>query len=174
MLAYIRADVDVTSVVEGVVVQHLLDFIYEHTNEEHLYCVVNCPEGELEIMWQRRGDAGHWQLRPHRCEGPWQLVKRERLLHSLATRRADTARLERELNSIVSAHIVLAHMVLDAAREILGKDAVRRAVHGHIDFANELQRVVARLTAESRPSLTIVSGGGAQTEARSGHLTLVP
>lgn len=153
--------------------QHLLDFIHEHTLEEQVYCVLSSPSGELELLWNRQLDAKHWQLRRHKSDQPWEPIAREHLLHSLTARGADLHKLERELHAIASAQIALANMVLRSAGELLGEGAVRSALTGHEEFARELTWTIARLTGPARPNMTLVQGGGAQSETRSGHLTLV-
>jgi hypothetical protein len=155
-------------------VQYLLDFIYEHTIEEQLYLVVESAEGVLELRWQRHVEPGYWQVRPkNSADGPWQLLLRADMLRTLEARRAEMASVERALLATVMSHIALAEMVLRDANRLLGRDLVQRAVQGHQDFANELNAVVARLTASPRPSMQVLPGGGAQSELRSGHLTLV-
>jgi hypothetical protein len=153
--------------------QHLLDFIHEHTLEEQLYCVLDSPAGELELLWNRRVDASCWLVRPHNSEGAWESIARDRLLGSLAARGANLLKLERELHAIASAQIALANIVLCSASELLGKDVVRSALIGHQEFARELTGTITRLTAAARPSMKIVDGGGVRTETRAGHLTLV-
>jgi hypothetical protein len=153
--------------------QHLLDFVHEYTLEPQLYCVLGSPAGELELLWNRRTDASHWQLRPHKSDGPWEAIARERLIDTLAARGADMLRLERELHAIVSAQIALANMLLCSASELLGKDAVRDALVGHQEFARELTCTITRLTTSARPRMTVVQGGGVQSKTRAGHLMLV-
>jgi hypothetical protein len=155
-------------------VQYLLDFIYEHTIEEQLYLVVQTAAGVLELRWQRQVEPGYWQFRPKEsADGPWQLLPRAELLRTLEARRADLPSVERALLATVMSHIALAEMVLRDANRLLGRDLVQRAVQGHQNFANELNAVVARLTAPPRPTMKVLPGGGAQSELRSGHLTLV-
>lgn len=153
--------------------QHLLDFIHEHTLEEQLYCILGSPAGELELLWNRQRDAKHWQLRRHKSDQAWEPIAREHLLHSLTARGADLVKLERELHAVASGQIALANMVLRSASELLGKDAVQSALSGHEEFARELTWTITQLTGPARPNMTLVQGGGVQSETRSGHLTLI-
>jgi len=156
--------------------QHLLDFIHEHTLEEQLYLVVQTHAGELELIWQRHSEPEHWQIRPNKCEGPWELVERTRLLDALARRAIDLTRLERELTAMVLTQVAFADLVLRHATNLLGPDVVRRALIGHREFMGELKAAVDRLTAPPpalRPSMRVVAGGGAQSDARAGHLNVV-
>lgn len=161
--------------------QHLLDFIHEHTVDEQLYLVAAARTGELELLWQRREDADHWQLRPRHGEDGWERVHRSELLEALAQRGVDMSAVERELNAMATTQIVFADMVLCDARRVLGRDTVRRAVLGHRDFVGELRAALERLTnapeSEStppaRPSMMVIKGGGDQSEARTGHLSVV-
>lgn len=152
--------------------QHLLDFIQEHSLEERLYFVAGCPTGDLELQW-RRGDAGYWQLRPIRCEAPWQSIPRSDLIRELESRQADMVGVKRELTAMLAAQIAFADMVLRDANEELGRDLVQRFVLGHQSFLTELKAAVEQLVVRPRPRLVSVSGGGSQTSVRAGKLTLV-
>jgi hypothetical protein len=157
--------------------QHLLDFVHEHTLEEQLYFVVDVATGELELTWQRRVTPEHWQLRPRYCEGPAELVQRAQLLHTLAARSVDMSRVERELQSLIATQIAFADMVLSDANALLGADAVERAVLGHQSFMGQLHAAVERVRQPATPPsppLVVLPGGGARSELRSGHLTVVP
>ncbi len=152
--------------------QHLLDFIQEHTLEEQLYFVVEGPAGELELLWKRGAVESHWQLRPRGSEGPWELIRRSELIQELESRDVDMAGLKRELNSVLAIQIAFADTVLRDANQHFGRELVQRFVRGHQGFLSELQAAIEQLT-ESRPSMTIVSGGGEQTDVRAGHLSVV-
>jgi hypothetical protein len=153
--------------------QHLLDFVHEHTLEEQLFFVVDTSVGELELLWQRRVAPEHWQLRFTQREGPAELVPRAQMLSVLETRRADVASVERELNSLVATQIAFADMVLSDADALLGHDVVRRAVRGHQEFIGQPQAAIEQLTAPPRPKMTVLAGGGVPSATRSGHLTVV-
>ena len=153
--------------------QHLLDFIHEHTLDDQLYILADTPSGALELQWRRAESAEHWQIRPHRGEGPWDRIHRANLLHSLQARGADMRGVERELEQLVATQIAFADMVLCDAAEHLGREVVQRAVHGHRAFLGELRATVQQLTAPARPSMAVVHGGGEQTTTRAGHLRLV-
>lgn len=153
--------------------QHLLDFIQEHTLEEQLYFVAERAGEELEVLW-RRGERGdHWQLRPKRCEGPWELIPRDTLIEHLSARGVDMAGVKNELHSLLAIQIAFADMVLRDANQQLGRDVVERFVIGQQGFLDELHRAVEQLTIGARPSMVVVEGGGAQTTVREGHLSLV-
>ena len=130
--------------------QHLLDFIHEHTLEEQLYFVATSRSGDLELTWQRRVAPTHWQVRPSGREGPAELVHQRDLLLVLRARQADMVKIERELQAIVITQIAFADLVLRDASALLGTDSVRRA------------------------AITVHAGGGEQTAARAGHLSLLP
>ena len=153
--------------------QHLLDFIQEHTLEEQLYFVAQRAGEELEVLW-RRGERGdHWQIRPKCCEGPWELVPRNTLIEALSARGVDMAGVKNELHSLLAIQIAFADMVLRDANQQLGSDVVERFVIGQQGFLEELHRAVEQLTIGARPSMVVVEGGGAQTTVREGHLSLV-
>ncbi|MEY4578051.1 MAG: hypothetical protein RL701_2754 [Pseudomonadota bacterium] len=159
--------------------QHLLDFIHEHTQEDQLYLVASTPSGELEFLWQSRVARNQWQIRPMRCEGPWHLIDRSEVIAVLTARNADMASVECELRSIVMTQIAAANMVLRAATSLLGADVVERAVLAHEAFVYELTDFVEQLAPRAkpatrdRPKLSVVAGEGGQTSARSGHLRVV-
>ncbi|HKU38728.1 MAG TPA: hypothetical protein VJR89_11290 [Polyangiales bacterium] len=153
--------------------QHLLDFIQEHTLDEQLYLVASCPSGELELLWRRGIIESHWQIRPKRSEGPWELVHRSEVIDQLERRGADMAGVKRELQSMLASLIAFADMVLRDANQQLGQQLVERFVSGHRAFIQELEVAVGRLTEAPKPSMAVVPGGGAQTTARTGHLSLV-
>jgi hypothetical protein len=153
--------------------QHLLDFIHEHTLDEQLYIVAETPAGPLELQWRRLDSPEHWHIRPHRCEGPWDRIHRANLLPSLDARYANMPAIERELKLLVTTQIAFADLVLRDASEQLGRDLVQQAVLGHREFLGELRATVQQLTASARPSMAIVHGGGEQTTTRAGHLTLL-
>jgi len=160
--------------------QHLLDFIHDHTLEEQLYLVVQTPAGELELLWQRFPGQDEWQIRPRQCEGPWERVTRAELLGSLERRGVDMEGVERELNTMAMTQIAFADIVMrDAARQ-LGRDFVQQAVRGHEQFLDELQAALRRLieptqsaTQSAGPKMVMHRGGGVQSAGRGKHLTLV-
>ncbi|HEX6242642.1 MAG TPA: hypothetical protein VFZ61_17130 [Polyangiales bacterium] len=156
-----------------VAMQYLLDFIYEHLLDEQLYCVLPSPSGELALQWRRREDALRWELKPLKREGAVELVARVDLLARLSDLGADLHLFECELRAIIAAQVVVADHLLRDARARLGAEAVDEMLHGHALFATELSRTVSTLLGPARPALQLVSGGGACSGARTGHLALV-
>jgi hypothetical protein len=152
--------------------QHLLDFIQEHTLEEQLYVVAACPSGDLELFWRRGEPLEYWQVRPKHCEGPFEFVHRRDLLDHLAARNADMPAFKRELHAMLAAQIAYADLILRDASDQLGNDLVQRFVVGQQAFIEQLQEAVHVLTA-APPRMKLVQGGSAQTELRTGHLSLV-
>lgn len=150
--------------------QHLLNFIHDHRFEERLYCVLPAAAGELELSWCRVSDPLHWRVRRRSSEQPAAQVPGTELLAYLAQHEADLAEFERELKAAVTSQIVVAHHLLTDARRALGEETVSEALRGHEQFARELVKAVATLTA---PRFAVVQGDGLQTRARSGHLALV-
>ena len=153
--------------------QHLLDFIQEHTLEEQLYFIAPTAAGELELSWRRNEAPDYWHLRLRRAEGPWELVHRGELIQQLESRGVDMTVVKGELNAMLAAQIAFADMVLRDANQQLGQNVVERFVLGHQDFITELQAAIEQLTVRARPSMVVVTGGGAQTETRAGHLSIV-
>jgi hypothetical protein len=153
--------------------QHLLDFIQEHTLEEQLYFVAECPAGDLELRWRRTETQDHWEILPYRCEGPWQRIHRSGVIRELESRHADMAGVKRELTAMLAAQIAFADMVLRDANQELGRELVQRFVLGHQSFLAELRAAIEQMTGPPRPSMVVVSGGGAQTSVRAGKLRLV-
>ena len=155
--------------------QHLLDFIHQHSVDPEVYLLTGARPGDLELLWERRAQPEHWLVRPYGCEGPSELVHRSQLLSELAVRRVDMARIERELHGLCAAQIAFADMVLSSAREQLGRDVVQHAVNEYQTFLIELRATVERLAQPSAApsSMVVISGGGVSTQARSGHLTVV-
>ena len=157
--------------------QYLLDFAHDHTLEDQLYLVVATATGDLELLWERRNDPNSWQLGPYRSEVAWERVERSRLIDELSARKARMDRVEQELRAIVMTQIAFADMVLRDAEASLGRETVRKAVMGHQDFLNALQTTVADLVvrpaAPPKPPMQVLTGGGAQSECRSGHLRVV-
>jgi len=153
--------------------QHLLDFITEHTLEDQLYFVTQSPAGELALLWRRTEAAHHWQLRPKGREGPAELIARSGLIQELEARGVDMLGVKCELHAMLSAQIAFAELVLRDADRQLEPELVRRFVLGHQGFIRGLQSAVERLTAPPRPSMLIVQGGGERTQLRAGHLSLV-
>jgi hypothetical protein len=131
--------------------QHLLQFLYEHTFDEQLYCVVPCERGELQLTW--RAETPHsWEVRrpgQDSCEE----LPRQDLLGYLEDRGADLLSFEHELTSLVAAHVVVADQLLAAARRALGGDTVRAMLHGQEHFARDLRQA---LTAAVPPRLRLV------------------
>lgn len=153
--------------------QHLLDFVHEHTLDEQLYCVLPTPSGDLALQWRRQVDTLGWELWPLKEKGPVEQVPRSQLLARLSARGANLELFERELRAIIAAQIVVAHHLLRDAKTLLGADIVQDILHGHELFASELSRTVASLTAPERPALQVVKGGGVRSDGRAGHLALV-
>lgn len=153
--------------------QHLLDFIQEHTFEDQLYFVVEGRAGELELLWKRGELESHWQLRLRGVDGPWELIRRSELIEELESRDVDMVGVKRELNAVLAVQIAFADTVLRDANQQFGRDLVQRFVRGHQGFLTELQAAIDQLTGNAKPSMSIVSGGGEQTEVRAGHLSIV-
>lgn len=152
--------------------QHLLDFITEHTLEEQLYLVARCPSGELELFWRRSETDEHWQARPRRCEGPFELIPRRALIEVLAARQADLAAIKNELHAMLAAQIAYADLILRDANHQLGSDVVQKFVLGQQAFIEQLSAAAQALTS-TKPRMVLVPGGSAQTALRTGHLSLV-
>jgi len=152
--------------------QHLLDFIQEHTLEEQHYLVAKCPSGELELFWRRHDSADFWQVRPKRCEGPFEHVHRRVLVAYLEARNADLEAFKQELHAMLAAQIAYAEIILRNANDQLGRDLVQRFVLGQQSFIEQLQAAAQNLTAR-QPRMSVVDGGQAQTALRTGHLSLV-
>jgi hypothetical protein len=155
--------------------QHLLDFIQEHTLDDQLYLVATCPTGELELLWRRGVIESHWQIRPKRSDGPWELIHRSEVIAQLEQRGADMAVVKRELQAMLASLIAFADMVLRDANQQLGEQLVERFVSGHRAFIQELEVAIGRLTdaPQPAPAMEVVPGGGAQTSVRTGHLSIV-
>lgn len=151
--------------------QQLLDFIYEYSNEERVYLVVETRlGGRLELLWQRQ-DAGCWLLASD--DGVLERrVPRERLLSELIAQGVEMGPFGRELTSIATVEIVQAAAVLQAARQQLGARHVQRAVASHRDFLGQIDEAVREAAEEPPALLDVVQGGGDTTELRRGHLTL--
>ena len=152
--------------------QHLLDFIQEHTLEEQLYFAAPSRAGELELSWRRSEAPDFWHVRPRGREGPWELVPRGELIVELEARGTDMGAVKCELNAMLAAQIAFADMVLRDANQQLGEQVVERFVRGHRDFIVDLQAAIESL-APRKPSMVVVNGGGAQTETKAGHLSVV-
>lgn len=152
--------------------QHLLDFIIDHTLEEQLYLVAACPSGELELTWRRAETPEHWQIRPKHCEGPAELVHRRFVIDSLGARDANAEALKGELHAMLAAQIAYADLILRDANQQLGNELVQRFVFGHQAFIEQLQ-AAAEAAISARPRMKLVTGGSAQTQLRTGHLSLV-
>lgn len=174
--------------------QHLIDFIHEHTLDENVYLVVESTIGECELTWNRHRDGECWRLRPKATPGDganaegatdeaaaaeqgegWTRVPRAELIERLRGLQVNMRGFEAELRAIVTTQIVFADMVLADARKALGRDAVRRAVLSHRDFVGELNAALQRLVpkAEVRDRMAVIHGDGHATKVRRGHLSLV-
>lgn len=158
--------------------QHVLDFVHEHTLEEQLYLVVETGTGELELLWQRRQDPNSWQVREHRSEGPYELVARALLIDTLRAKGAIMDRVERELRAIAMTQIAFADMLLRDAHTELGRDFVYAALRGHEELMNQLKSSITELVlkpakANAKAKMQVLDGGGASSERPSGHLRRV-
>jgi hypothetical protein len=157
--------------------QHLLDFVHEHTLEEQLFLVVETSSGELELLWQRRHDSNSWQLRPYKSEAAYENVARAELLDTLRGKGAVMERVERELRAIAMTQIAFADMLLRDANTALGRDFVNDALRGHEAFMTQLTSSITELVlkpakakAKAKAKMQVLAGGGASSETRSGHL----
>ena len=158
--------------------QHLLDFVHEHTLEEQLYMVVETNTGELELLWQRRHDADGWQVRQHKSEVAFETVTRHELIDTLRAKGAVMERFERELRAIAMTQIAFADMLLRDANTALGRDFVHAALRGHDEFMSELKSSITELVlkpakAKAKAQMQVLDGGGASSSTRSGHLRRV-
>jgi len=158
--------------------QHLLDFVHEHTLEEQLYLVVETSTGELELLWQRRHDQHGWQVRPHRSDAAYETVPRSELVDTLRAKGAIMDRFERELRAIAMTQIAFADMLLRDANAALGRDFVHAALRGHDEFMSELKSSITELVlkpakSKAKAQMQVLDGGGASSGTRSGHLRKV-
>lgn len=131
--------------------QHLLHFLYEHAFDKQLYFVIPCEQGELQLTW--RADAAQcWHVQ--RAGSEWSdQVPRTQLTDVLHAHGADLRSLERELHSLVAAHVVVADQLLHAARRALGSDGVHDMLEGQEHFVRELRHA---LTSILPPRLRLV------------------
>ena len=158
--------------------QHLLDFVHEHTLEEQLYLVVETGTGELELLWQRRHDANSWQVREHRSDAAYESVPRAELIDSLRAKGAIMERVERELRAIAMTQIAFADMLLRDAHTALGREFVYAALRGHEELMNQLKSSITELVlkpakVKAKAQMQVLDGGGAASERPSGHLRRV-
>jgi hypothetical protein len=152
--------------------QHLLDFIQEHTLEEQLYVVAPCASVDLELFWRRSDSPDFWHVRPKPCVGPLELVHRRMLIEYLESRRANMDAFKQELHAMLAAQIAYADLILRDANDQLGNDLVQRYVRGQQAFIEQLQQAAQSLIS-NRPRMVVVNGGQAQTALRTGHLSVV-
>lgn len=158
--------------------QHLLDFVHEHTLEEQLFLVVETSSGELELLWQRRHDQNSWQLRPYKSGDAFETVARAELIDTLRAKGAVLERVERELRAIAMTQIAFADMLLRDAHASLGRDFVYDALRGHEEFMSQLKSCITELVvkpgkARAKAQMQVLDGGGASSASRSGHLRRV-
>ncbi|HEY6878066.1 MAG TPA: hypothetical protein VI299_08595 [Polyangiales bacterium] len=129
----------------------MLQFLYEHSFDKQLYCVLPSEAGELQLTW--RADApAHWEIVCTGEDAPRQ-VPRASLLKHLAEQGADMHAFERELYAVAAAHVVVADQLLTAAHRALGSDGVKTILHGQERFVRELQQA---LTHVLTPRLRLV------------------
>ncbi|MET0340275.1 MAG: hypothetical protein ABW252_04705 [Polyangiales bacterium] len=131
--------------------QHLLDFLYEHSLDKRLFCVLAAGDEDLQLTWHA-DDPLHWEVR-HASAGPAERVPRSRLIADLDRRGAVLEAFEGELRAMVATHIVVADQLLSAAQDILGSDGVSAVLRGHDQFVHDLRRV---LTSLLTPRLRLV------------------
>lgn len=152
--------------------QHLLDFIHEHSLDQQLFLVVETPEGALSLTWRRSEDAdGLWDVSPASGDEPGERVHYGDLLDYLEVREVDLDALERELRAIVLTHIAVADIVLRDAKQALGAEVVQQRLF-ELRAASQLSAAQARLQ-ETEPSLTLIQGEAVVPSARIGKLKLI-
>lgn len=120
-----------------------LDFLYEHSLDKQLYCVLPAADGELQLSWHA-ADPSHWEAR-HASSGPAQQVPRADLISYLTERGADLVQFERELASLVAAHVVVADELLRAAHGAFGADRVSAMLRGQQHLVDVLRQTLTRL-----------------------------
>jgi hypothetical protein len=153
--------------------QHLLDFVCEYSLDPNLHLVVDAADGALTLSWQRDvGEDGVWRIRQRSNPERLELVHYGDLLDHLELLGVDSRVLERALRSVIASQVAHADTVLRDAERVLGLDAVKRIADQQLTAARELQAALVR-EAETSASIAVLPGGGAQTAARTGHLTLV-
>jgi hypothetical protein len=121
--------------------RHLLDFLYEHSFDKVLFCVLPADDGDVQLTW-RATHAATWEVR--RAQHA-EHVPREDLLAHLTILGADLPAFERELGSLVAAHIVVADHLLRAAHDALGSEGVQIALRAQQDFVRELRAALLPL-----------------------------
>ncbi|HET8935128.1 MAG TPA: hypothetical protein VFN67_16885 [Polyangiales bacterium] len=153
--------------------QHLLDFIHEHSLDQQLFLVVETPEGALSLTWRRNEDAdGLWDVSPASGEQPGEQVHYGDLLDHLEVREVDLAAFERELRAIVLTHIAVADIVLRDARRALGPEVVQQRLLELRATATKLSAAQARVQ-EAATCLTLIQGEAVMPSARIGRLKLI-
>lgn len=153
--------------------QHLLDFIHEHSLDQQLFLVVETPEGALSLTWRRDEAAdGLWDVGSASDEAPGERVHYGDLIDYLEEREVDLTALEHELRAIVLTHIAVADIVLRDARQALGPEVVQRRLYELRATATRLSAAEARVR-EERPSMTLIQGEAVETTARIGRLKLI-
>jgi hypothetical protein len=153
--------------------QHLLEFIHEHSLDQQLFLVVETPEGALSLTWQRDEAAdGLWDVGPASGEQPGERVHYGDLIDYLEQREVDLTALERELRAVVLTHIAVADIVLRDAKQALGPEVVQRRLYELRATASKLSAAQARVR-EERPSMTLIQGEAVEPTARIGRLKLI-
>ena len=150
--------------------QHLLDFVHEHSVEPELFLSAATADGELELIWRRAQGEGEWLVRQRGCEGPVERVPRSGLLRHLETRAVDMRAIERQLQALVATQIVFADILLRDATKLLGCDALESTREAHREFMTLLVTSVRQLLEPARANVQLISGDAAQSPARTGHL----
>jgi hypothetical protein len=155
--------------------QHLLDFIHEHSLEQQLYLTVEAPAGALALTWQRQaGEDDVWEVRALAADSGEEVehVHYGDLLDHLEERGADLSALASELRAIVLTYVAVADVVLSDARQLLGPVALQQRLYELRPSRNPSALAEARMP-EPRLSLTVVKGEAAEPSARTGKLQLV-
>jgi len=128
--------------------QRLLDFLYEHSLDKRIYSVLPANGAELQLSWSAE-EPQHWEVRAS-TSAPAAQVQRAELVAHLTELGADLVLFERELGSLVAAHIVVADQMLGAAYEAIGPEGVSTVLRGQQQFVRELRQALADLLPPPR------------------------
>lgn len=130
----------------------LLDFLYEYSLDELVYCVLPARDGELTLSF-RAADPHCWEVRRTGAVEAARPVPRAELVAFLTECGADLALLEEELSGLVAAHIVVADQLLAAAHRTFGRDGVSAVLRGQQQLSRDLREALSSLLA---PRLRLV------------------
>ena len=128
--------------------EKLIEFIEANVIEESLYwqiCqIYERTEVVYEIRWVKE-DEKPWQLRNKDSIEQWKCYKGANLTEALNSHKISLPDFEHKLKTTILQNAVFANTILQKTKELLGEDAISKAIEDNEIFLHNLKKIIETL-----------------------------